>query len=75
MTRAPRSRSAGSLCNHERRDHGNGLFGAPIDFAEEPIQTSIALGDLNADGKLDVVAGNRSYNCTDSVSVLLNTSP
>jgi hypothetical protein len=53
---------------------GDAIFDQPKDFADEPIDGAIALGDFNGDGKLDVVAVNHSYNCTDSVSVLLNTS-
>jgi hypothetical protein len=54
---------------------GDAIFDQPRDFADEPIDGAIALGDLNGDGKLDVVAVNHTYNCNDSVSVLLNTSP
>ena len=54
---------------------GHDHFGVPIDFAEESIRNQIAIGDLNGDGKLDVVATNFSYACTDTISVLLNTSP
>ena len=54
---------------------GGGIFNRPVDIPDEPIEGSIALGDFNGDGKLDVVAANHSYACTDSVSVLLNTSP
>ncbi len=55
---------------------GAGIFAAPRFF---PIQTdnkqgmpeaqSIALGDINNNGKLDIVTGNSN---TDSVSVLIN---
>jgi len=53
---------------------GGGIFGSPVDFADEAIERSIVLGDLNEDGKLDVVAVNRSYECMDTISVLLNRS-
>jgi hypothetical protein len=53
----------------------NTVFSPQVDFGDEPIEGSIALGDLNGDGKLDVVAVNHSYDCVDSISVLLNTSP
>jgi len=53
---------------------GAGIFNRPVDIPDEPIEGSIALGDFNGDGKLDVVAANHSYACTDSVSVLINTS-
>ena len=54
---------------------GGGIFNRLVDIPDEPIEGSIALGDFNGDGKLDVVAANHSYACTDSISVLLNTSP
>jgi len=54
---------------------GDAIFSQRVDFSDEPIQGSIALGDLNGDGKLDVVAVNHTYGCIDSISVLLNTSP
>jgi hypothetical protein len=54
---------------------GDAIFNRTIDFADEPIKGSIALGDLDGDGKLDVVAVNDTYGCVDSISVLLNTSP
>jgi hypothetical protein len=53
---------------------GDAIFDQPKDFADEPIDGAIALGDFNGDGKLDVVAVNHTYNCNDSVSVLLNAS-
>ena len=53
---------------------GNAIFNRAIDFPDEPIEGSIALGDFNGDGKLDVVAVNHTYGCIDSISVLLNTS-
>jgi hypothetical protein len=53
---------------------GDAIFNRAIDFADEPIEGSIALGDFNGDGKLDVVAVNHTYGCIDSISVLLNTS-
>ena len=55
-------------------NQGGGAFGPPLDFTDEPIERSIVLGDLNEDGKLDAVAVNRSYECMDTISVLLNTS-
>jgi hypothetical protein len=54
---------------------GDAIFNRLVDIPDEPIEGSIALGDFNGDGKLDVVAVNHSYACTDSISVLLNTSP
>jgi hypothetical protein len=53
---------------------GDAIFNRSIDLPDEPIEGSIALGDLNGDGKLDVVAVNHTYGCIDSISVLLNTS-
>jgi hypothetical protein len=53
---------------------GDAIFNRSIDFADEPIEGSIALGDFDGDGKLDVVAVNHTYGCIDSISVLLNTT-
>jgi hypothetical protein len=49
------------------RNNGNGTFAAPTTFGTGLHPTSIAFGDLNGDGKLDIVAAN--YN-SNNVSVL-----
>jgi hypothetical protein len=48
--------------------NGDGTFAAKTDFVAGPGPYSVAIGDLNADGKPDVVASNASSN---NVSVLL----
>lgn len=50
---------------------GTGHFGPRSEFATGEQPMSIAIGDLNADGKPDLAAAN---SASDSVSVLLNTT-
>jgi hypothetical protein len=50
---------------------GNLAFAAAVDYAAGTAPRSIALGDLNGDGKLDLTVANGTSN---NVSVLLNTS-
>ena len=45
---------------------GNGVFGAAVQYATGPYSFSVAVADLNGDGRADLVTAN--YN----VSVLLN---
>jgi hypothetical protein len=47
---------------------GDGTFGAKTDFATGATPVAVALGDLNRDGKLDLVVTNQGAN---TVSVLL----
>ena len=47
-------------------------FAAKVDFAAGTSPSSVAVGDLNGDGKRDLAVAN--YNSNDA-SVLLNTSP
>ena len=49
---------------------GSGSFAAKVDFATGSAPISVAIGDLDGDGKPDLVAANNSSN---SVSVLRNT--
>src|SRR6059058_2590681 len=48
--------------------NGDGTFRAPLTFGAGSGASSVALGDLNADGKLDLVVANRGFS---TVSVLL----
>ncbi len=48
--------------------HGDGTFGAPTDYRVGKLPTSVAIGKLNGDGKLDLAVANRA---SDSVSILL----
>jgi len=49
---------------------GNGTFAAKTDYAVGDSPISVALGDLNGDGTLDVATANYY---SDTVSVLLNS--
>jgi FG-GAP-like repeat/FG-GAP repeat len=49
---------------------GNGTFRARRDYPTGPYNKSVALADLNGDGKADIVTANHGGN--GSVSVLLN---
>ncbi len=52
-------------------NQGSGVFGAPSYVAAIPgAPQSVNLGDLNGDGKLDLVVPNG-----DGLAVLLNTAP
>jgi hypothetical protein len=48
--------------------HGDGTFGAPLNFAVGARPMAVAAGDFNGDGKLDLAVANQFG---DSVSVLL----
>jgi len=48
--------------------NGNGSFGSEATFAARMFPSSVAVADLNGDGKLDVVATNTESN---NISVLL----
>jgi hypothetical protein len=48
-------------------NQGSGTFGAPATFATATHPTSLAIGDLNGDGKQDIVTANYASN---NVSVL-----
>jgi hypothetical protein len=49
---------------------GDGNFGAATDFAVAGSPWSVAVGDFNGDGALDLVTAN---NTGDNVTILLNT--
>ncbi|MFN6052282.1 MAG: FG-GAP repeat domain-containing protein, partial [Planctomycetia bacterium] len=48
--------------------NGNGTFGPKADFATGDYPNSVTLGDVNGDGRLDIITANR---ISDSASVLL----
>lgn len=50
---------------------GDGIFRDNQDFQTGKNPISVALGDLNGDGKLDFAVANQDAN---TVSVVLNTS-
>ena len=49
---------------------GSGTFGAPVSYAAGSMPSSVALGDLNGDGKPDIVIGRNASG--GGVGVLLN---
>jgi hypothetical protein len=65
------SNSVSVLLNTTVPGAGTPSFSAKHDFATDFNPTSITVGDLNGDGKLDVAVANIN---SDSVSVLLNTT-
>jgi hypothetical protein len=50
-------------------NNGDGTFGAPVDYGVGSSPTSVAVGDFNGDGALDLAVTNGAAN---NVSVLLN---
>jgi len=51
-----------------------GIFGGTLDPVAGTNAANIAVGDLNDDGKLDLVTADYGNNAGSTVSVLLNTS-
>lgn len=65
---APRTATLSILLNR-----GGGVFAAPVNYSVGEETYAIAVGDLNGDGKIDVVVNaNPSTPGTAGVSVLLN---
>jgi hypothetical protein len=52
---------------------GSGGFAAPLGVPVNNFPTTVAVADLNADHKIDLVVANQGLG--GRVSVLLNTSP
>jgi hypothetical protein len=52
------------------RNNGNGTFAAAVNYTVGAQPNSVAIGDLNGDGKADLAVANITG---DNVSVLLNT--
>ena len=61
-----------SVFRNTSENIGSITFESRIDYAAGNGEEKVALGDLDGDGKLDMVAANRY---SDNVSVFLNTSP
>jgi hypothetical protein len=51
--------------------NGNGTFQTQTTFATGDSPRSVTLGDVNSDGRLDIITANRD---SDTASVLLNTT-
>jgi hypothetical protein len=47
-------------------NNGDGTFQSPVNYSTAPGPLSVAIGDLNGDGKLDLAIA-----CVDAVSILL----
>jgi hypothetical protein len=54
-----------------RLSNGDGTFQASVDFPSNPVPIRVRPGDVNNDGKLDLV----TLNLNDSFNVLLGTGP
>ena len=52
-------------------NNGNGTFQAPVPYAVGGKVTSIAIGDFNGDGKLDIAVCGASYNTGATAGILL----
>jgi hypothetical protein len=50
--------------------NGDGTFAAKVDYPTAKYPYSVVLGDLDGDGRLDIVTANSDAN---TVSVLLNS--
>jgi uncharacterized protein (TIGR03437 family) len=52
-------------------NQGNGTFRTPVKYAVSSYPTAVAIGDVNGDGKLDVIVSTQDMNFNFTIAVLL----